>query len=251
MRVAEHVLSLTLDFSRSPGGQYWPGLSKPEYSSAHGAFHTLPTPPSELKPAFGLSRDQDANVAAAVAHPLQMLTGAEPPSLTARRSAASGLPNFELPPPPLSNYRFSSINATQPSPAPTSLASVGNLLTPPSANSNDNVSPLSSGLNSNGTAQSVPPFTPTGFWQPPPQAAHPYYSMQNPHSFIPPRGMFSPTQHMPLARNNTTSSASTDQLPQPPYELSLPPSPIRCPCLPLQPSRTCLNSRCRPRPVKP
>src|SRR3981189_3508228 len=91
-----------------------------------------------------------------------------PPSLTARRQAASNLPNFELPPP--NNLQFtnagqrfpplSTINAIHHLPAS---GSMGTLLTPPSNSASDSISPVSSGLNSTGTPgnQGILPYTPS------------------------------------------------------------------------------------------
>lgn len=68
-----------------------------------------------------------------------------PPSFTARKSAASHLPSFELPPPSATLYpgKFPSISdltGFQPG-GSGSLASVGNLLTPPNTLPSDSLSP--------------------------------------------------------------------------------------------------------------
>lgn len=75
---------------------------------------------------------------------------APPPSFTARKSAASHLPSFELPPPPttLNPGKFPSISdltGFQPS-GSGSLASVGNLLTPPNTLPSDSLSPPPSSI---------------------------------------------------------------------------------------------------------
>ncbi|KAH3910155.1 hypothetical protein HBI56_223080 [Parastagonospora nodorum] len=55
-----------------------------------------------------------------------------PSSFSQRRPHAAQLGSFELPPPPMHKYPFTNtINASQSSQAPTTIASVGNLLTPP------------------------------------------------------------------------------------------------------------------------
>ncbi|KAI9817520.1 MAG: hypothetical protein M1827_001130 [Pycnora praestabilis] len=163
-----------------------------------------------------------------------------PSSFTARRSAASNLPTFELPPPQLSQlpkYQpFSAINATQP---PSSNISVGNLLTPPSNNSGDcGLSPISSGIHSGSSAsnQGLPPYTPNGYWAPPLSGTTPYgfssghtpqplYAGQTAlNPLFPPRGMFSPSLGS-LMRNNSNSPTASEGLPPPPYDLNLPPFP--------------------------
>src|SRR4051794_10058018 len=57
-----------------------------------------------------------------------------PPSFAARRPHAQQLGNFELPPPPMHKYPYGSGAGSQSSQAPTTIASVGNLLTPPNTN---------------------------------------------------------------------------------------------------------------------
>jgi hypothetical protein len=72
-------------------------------------------------------------VAAAVAsmHPGSDPMGA-PSSFSQRRPHAAQLGNFELPPPPMHKYPFANtVTAPQSSQAPTTIATVGNLLTPP------------------------------------------------------------------------------------------------------------------------
>lgn len=92
---------------------------------------------------------QTANLAAAAVQSAQMQSGLDPlgppPSFTARKSAASHLPSFELPPPPISLTpgKFPSIGdltGFQPS-ASGGLTSVGNLLTPPNTLPSDSLSP--------------------------------------------------------------------------------------------------------------
>ena len=163
----------------------------------------------------------------------------DPSSFTARRSAASSLPNFQLPPPELSHKQFpplSTINAIPPAPM-----SAGNLLTPPTTMPGDVLSPLSSGVNSGSSGASnsgVPPYTPLGFWPPPGQNGSPYNISGAPGSLssfatqapnFPARSMFSPS--MALGRNNSNSPNTGEglSLPPPPYDLNLPPFPTSMP----------------------
>ncbi|KAI9663246.1 MAG: hypothetical protein M1821_008294 [Bathelium mastoideum] len=165
-----------------------------------------------------------------------MLPGADPmgapSSFTARRPNASNLPNFELPPPPLSHlqHKYQSFSNTQPSPVPGSIASVGNLLTPPSGVPGDGMSPVSSAVTSGSSAstQGVPPYTPTGYtWPPPPPSQAPYgFQSGSAPQYVPARGgLFSPSTLNGITRNNTTSPTTGEGLPPPPYDLSLPPFP--------------------------
>ncbi|KAL5377534.1 hypothetical protein DPSP01_009725 [Paraphaeosphaeria sporulosa] len=67
-----------------------------------------------------------------------------PPSFSSRRGHAAHLGNFELPPPPAHKFSsFNTINASQSSQAPTTIASVGNLLTPPNNIPGEVLSPSS------------------------------------------------------------------------------------------------------------
>ena len=144
-----------------------------------------------------------------------------PTSLTARRPNASHLPQFELPPPPLSGlhqkyHSYPNINSTQPT--VTHLTSVGNLLTPPSNSSADGISPSSSGVTS-GSSQG---FTPNsgGMWPPPNTGSTPYgfHSGTTPQqSYAPGRALFSPSLNS-MVRGNSSPTAN-EGLPPPPYEL--------------------------------
>ncbi len=229
-----------MDYPQGHLAQYWGGTSPP--NSVAPPSNTLPTPPTQETDVFkppGQHRDQSFNVATAAVQQPQMSSAdplGAPSSLTARRSAASHLPTFELPPPShLQKYQpFSGINVTQP---PLANLSVGNLLTPPSNSSGDGLSPTSSGVNSGSSGSNqVPPYTPSGFWAPPNQGTTPFgfssgqnpqpmYASQNPlNPLFPPRGMFSPSLGS-LMRNNPNSPTASDGLPPPPYDLSLPPFP--------------------------
>ncbi|KAL8690250.1 MAG: hypothetical protein Q9218_004259 [Villophora microphyllina] len=161
-----------------------------------------------------------------------------PQSLTARRQAASNLPNFELPPPPSISQKYisySTLPTTQSTPA---MVSVGNLLTPPSNIPGDSLSPISSAMSSAGTGnQNVQPYTPTGgFWPPPANGTNPFslgtgttpqaWNQGPANPLFPPRGMFSPSLNS-LIRNNSNSPSSADGLPPPPpFDMNqLPPYP--------------------------
>ena len=145
-----------------------------------------------------------------------------PTSFTARRPNASNLPNFELPPPPLSGLHqkyqsYPNINSSQPT--ATTLTSVGNLLTPPSNSSADGISPSSSGITS---GSSVPPFTPNGggMWPPPNTGSTPYgfqsgTTLQQP--FGQGRGLFSPSLNSIVRGHN--SPTTTEGLPPPPFDI--------------------------------
>lgn len=155
-----------------------------------------------------------------------------PSSFTARRPAASGLlPAFALPHPQLSQkfQPYDTINANQHAQQQSnSLTSVGNLPTPPTNLSGDGLTPNpSAGQNHSAASnQGIPPYTPNGYWQS--QAPTPYgYANQHGQAgpFIPYRGMYSPSLNsLSQVRGiSTTSSAATDGLPPPPYEINPPP----------------------------
>ncbi|KAH6618808.1 hypothetical protein C7974DRAFT_318124 [Boeremia exigua] len=78
-----------------------------------------------------------------------------PPSFAQRRPHAAQLGSFELPPPPMHKYPFTNHGTvSQSSQAPTTIASVGNLLTPPSTVHGDVISP-SSGVSTSGAASTT------------------------------------------------------------------------------------------------
>ncbi|KAK5175317.1 uncharacterized protein LTR77_000455 [Saxophila tyrrhenica] len=147
-----------------------------------------------------------------------------PTSFTARRPNASSLPTFELPPPQLTNIHqkyqsYTGFNSQQP---PTTLTSVGNLLTPPSNSSTDGISPGSSGVTSAGSQGALPPFTPTGhsgMWPPPNTGSNTYgfQSAAAPQPFGQGRGLFSPSLNSIMRGNN--SPTATESLPPPPYDI--------------------------------
>lgn len=242
----------SLDISQiqaAQAGQYWPGATASASTLTFPPSHTLPTPPTTESDVFkppGSSRNNGLNLAAAaVQQQPSMASTLEPAgasqSLTARRSAASNLPNFELPPPPAISQKFmtysnTSLPTTQSTP---SMVSVGNLLTPPSNIPGDSLSPISSTISNSGIAnQNIQPYTPTGgFWPPPNGASNPFSlgtgttpqpwsSQGSMNPLFPPRGMFSPSLNS-LVRNNSHSPSSADGLPPPPpFDMNqLPPFP--------------------------
>lgn len=90
-------------------------------------------------------------------------------SFTARRPNASNLPTFELPPPQLSGFAKSSTFGGPPYSAhsgsvqsPNNLASVGNLLTPPTA-STDGQHAMHTTNGMLGFTTVIPPYTPGGY----------------------------------------------------------------------------------------
>ncbi|KAI4278303.1 MAG: hypothetical protein LQ337_001125 [Flavoplaca oasis] len=238
----------SLDTSQLQAGQLWPGATGSSSSLAFPPSHTLPTPPTTESDVFrppSHNRNNDFHVGAAAVRQQPSMTatmesaGASQ-SLTARRSAASNLPNFELPPPSSISQKFltynsSSIPTTQSTPA---MVSVGNLLTPPSQVPGGSLSPISSAMSNNGNGnQNVQPYTPTGgFWPPPGTGQNPFSLTtgttpqpwnQGPiNPLCPPRGVFSPSLQS-LVRNSSHSPSSADGLPPPPpYDMNqLPPFP--------------------------
>ncbi|KAI9846470.1 MAG: hypothetical protein M1838_001254 [Thelocarpon superellum] len=160
----------------------------------------------------------------------------DPASFAARRSAASNLPNFQLPPPELSHMQrfppLSAVSVSQSAPM-----SAGNLLTPPTNLSGDVLSPISSSVNSGNSGSSnqaaLPPYTPLNFWPPPLQSGSPYSFGSGPGPLagftaqaptFPARSIFSPSLSS-LGRNASSPSSGDNNypLPPPPYDLSLPP----------------------------
>ncbi|CZR51568.1 related to finger protein [Phialocephala subalpina] len=155
-------------------------------------------------------------------------------SFTARRSAASNLPAFQLPPPDhLSQHKYQPAYApstSQPTPAMAS-----SVLTPPSGLQSD-LSPLgaaSVNSQSSGSSAGGPPYQPMGYWPTPGNSGSYTYSQPPP---MPPtfaqgqqnynnmgRPLYSPSMNYP--NRNTNSPASGEGLPPPPYDISLPPFP--------------------------
>ena len=145
--------------SQPSRGLYWSGAHYTTPPFVASQLQSLPSPPSsEAGRSIGPTRDTTANVAAAVAHPSSMHPGSDPmgapPSFAARRPHAQQLGSFELPPPPMHKYPFSNtVTASQSVQAPTTIASVGNLLTPPNTNHSDVIS--SSGVSTAGPQYST------------------------------------------------------------------------------------------------
>ncbi|QDS70562.1 hypothetical protein FKW77_010466 [Venturia effusa] len=105
-----------------------------------------------------------------------------PSGFASRRPNAPSLPTFELPPPPSQQkYNSYAVSASQSSQTPGSLASVGNLLTPPSTIGGDGISP-SSAIQTSAASSGAPAYTPNGSyaWSPPTHATY-SFSQQGSH----------------------------------------------------------------------
>lgn len=155
----------------------------------------------------------------------------ETQSFTARRSAASNLPTFQLPPP--DHLQMHKFPAYAPTSSTHSAPPVSSVLTPPASLPNDN-SPLSS-LNSGSSGSSaggVPPYQPNpmGFWPTPnnpsytyssaPPMTAPFAQQQQQHSYMGARPLYSPSMNF---QNRGPNSPTTGEgLPPPPYDISLP-----------------------------
>ena len=231
-----------LDHSQTPSGHAWPVGVVPQISGIQ-ASSAIPTPPTEGE---GYAASGELYQA-----PSSMGTIVQPPahnsnfdhmsastSFTARRSAASNLPNFELPPPPLSKFPGLASYISQPVPTNHANNNVGNLLTPPSNIPGEVLSPISSGNNSvqNNTAasQGHPPQTPNSLWTSgtgltpfasfgtgtTPQSQS--WGQGSSENLLPPRGLFSPSLNT-LLRNNSGSPNTSEGVPPPPYGYQLPP----------------------------
>ncbi|KAF1978256.1 hypothetical protein BU23DRAFT_254169 [Bimuria novae-zelandiae CBS 107.79] len=88
-------------------------------------------------------------------HPGPGQMGVPSTSFSSRRGHAQVLGNFELPPPSAPKFpSFNTINASQSSQAPTTIASVGNLLTPPNNIPGEVLSP-SSGVSTSSAQQTA------------------------------------------------------------------------------------------------
>lgn len=149
-----------------------------------------------------------------------------PQSFTARRSAASNLPNFQLPPPDFAGaHKYPTYpSASQPP--------VSTVLTPPS--NNDSLSPLSSGVNSSSSMssnQGVQPYNPTVYWPGPGQpqysfnSAPPMPAPLNNNMYNIGRQLYTPGMGYPGQRDQNSPATNGGNLPPPPYELALPPFP--------------------------
>jgi hypothetical protein len=156
-------------------------------------------------------------------------------SFTARRSAASNLPTFQLPPPDhLSGMHkypaYAPSSTTQPTPT------VSSVLTPPVGLPSDGLSPLASSVNSGSSGSSaagVPPYQPMGYWPTPqnpsyafssaPPMPAPFAQQQQQQQGYMGRPLYSPTMNFP--NRNTNSPTAGEGLPPPPYDINLPPFP--------------------------
>ena len=150
-----------MDFPHSLRGSHWSDahFSSPPFAASQ--LQSIPTPPSsEAGRSSGPTWDTTANVAAAVAHPTSMhpgptQMGAPLTSFSSRRGHTQVLGNFELPPPSAHKFpSFHTINASQSSQAPATIASVGNLLTPPNNIPGEGLSP-SSGVSTSSVQQTT------------------------------------------------------------------------------------------------
>ena len=151
-------------------------------------------------------------------------------SFASRRPNASTLPNFELPPPQLSNLQtkfaaaplYSHLQSTQPTPISSTLTSVGNLLTPPSNGSADGLSPAS-GVTTSNIVQAQPYTPSSGAWSAPPlvnmSTGTPYGFQSAAQNFQSGKNLFSPSLNTMIQSNTTRSPTASEGLPPPPYEL--------------------------------
>jgi hypothetical protein len=158
-----------------------------------------------------------------------------PPSFAARRPHAAQLGNFELPPPSVHNRyaSFNTINASQSSQAPTTIASVGNLLTPPHNFPNDGVNP-SSGVSTSSAHSSAMPYHGNYIYSPPGHASTQYgyptaqqQQQQQHHHYNSARGRFAPLQDTRQLGNERLLTPDKGLNP-PPYQMNsqqLPPFP--------------------------
>ena len=141
------------------------------------------------------------------------------PGFSSRRPNASHLPQFELPPPSLTShqkYQYA-VNGSQGSQTPGSLASVGNLLTPPSTIGQD-ISP-SPGTSVATTSASSHSYNTNngGYTSWSPQQQHQpqqHYYNQTQNSYPNQRVSYSPVN-----RGNPHSPPTSDSGNIPPYEL--------------------------------
>ena len=239
-------------------------------------LHNLGPPPQRHS---GSDHHLTVTVAAAVAHPAHMHPGPDsmgaPASFAQRRPNAPSLPQFDLPP-FQQKHPYALSGSQQPSHTPGNLASVGNLLTPPSTVAGDGNSPSLTGVPNSSTASSVAstyaPNHAYAAWSPPTQAnpsyaygqgnnsAQPYQHAQqrtySPHQ----NGMRGPQSQaqespMPSAHyeqphfqnSNPMSASSTLAAMGPPQNHHLP-SPQQHPT-PMMGSTTPVSSAAGPSPV--
>ncbi|PSN69089.1 hypothetical protein BS50DRAFT_490758 [Corynespora cassiicola Philippines] len=159
-----------------------------------------------------------------------------PPSFATRRPHAAQLGNFELPPPPMHKYSsFNTVNASQSSQAPTTIASVGNLLTPPNNIPGDVISP-SSGVSTSSAHSTTMPYANGNYiYSPPAQGQHHYgyptaqqqQQHQHQNQYNQGRGGTYSSLQNPRQLGNQSSLTPPKALNPPPYEMNqqLPPFP--------------------------
>lgn len=222
-----------MDSHQLSRGSHWSGavFTSPPFTASH--LHSLPSPPlSEAGRSSGPTRSTTANVAAAVAHPASMHPGSDPmgapSSFAARRPHAQHLGNFELPPPPMHKYSYTTnaVTPSQTSQLPTTIASVGNLLTPPNTNHSELTS--SSGVSTSTSQYPTTMAYSNGqyMYSPPAQGSATHYgypsAQAQQHQYGQARGgMFTPRHDRPLGQEDSLGKG----LNPPPYEMNhqLPP----------------------------
>lgn len=183
-----------------------------------------------------------------------------PPSFTARKSAASTLPSFELPPPQISNVNEAKYHPFN-SPGGAgltgsgSVASVGNLLTPPNTIPGDGLSPTSATAFANASQANHLAYSQNGFWPSSAQASNPspsqYQAGARSQQWIPPSGMFSPSSMNSMARSlelaqpqrNGSMGSPNDPFQQlPPFNSMSMSAPVNLPAVPMNPPQQPMNS---------
>lgn len=153
-------------------------------------------------------------------------------SFTARRSAASNLPNFEIPPRPLiglnSKYSFGTIANSQTLPSSGSISNIGNLLTPPNTLPDGSLSPISQALahgtsNNNATNTSYQ----SGYWNQPTHSNSQYnFPSQSSSQWPQQQRSFSPNSLVRAATvsqgaSDVVSSSQSEMFQLPPFTSSL------------------------------
>ena len=232
---AARLKSPTLDNPQGQASSYWPGSSTAVPQAQTAAYsqpaqqqqqqNTLPTPPTDstdsmFKPpppagTFQVSTDRAPHMATALD------SGSTAGSLTARRPAATNLGSMSLPPlpfrqttpqKPIAFFDPLSQQPLQPNRF-SSMVNSGNLLTPPTTLSGDNLSPpVSSGLMAdNSLPHGLPQASPASAWLPAQQPASSLSASLNLPGTTPPswtqggKGFFSPPGVGSLTRTNTDS----------------------------------------------
>jgi C2H2 type zinc finger protein len=160
------------------------------------------------------------------------------PAFSSRRPNASSLSSFDLPPPQhLSSsqkYHYH-VNGTQANQTPGSLASVGNLLTPPSTIGGAEVSPSSSASVGN-SSSSAPAYANGSYSSWSPSQAPAYYTTGHTQQFSQPqRVSYSPANNMVRGNPHSPPSSENGQIPQqydlPPFTSAAPMTPATLPSM--------------------